>query len=112
MLIGFDNVGFSHIGFDSWVQGKVDTKPGELGESSPGHFESAIHVSTHFIITMEGKHEVVMSTYIRRLTCQHSILQAYRYFVIYQLLDEKKIEATILCLSGDVLAWFRWSNIR
>ncbi|KAL4589299.1 hypothetical protein LXL04_002205 [Taraxacum kok-saghyz] len=33
------------------------------------------------------------------------ILQAERYFAIYQLIDEEKLEAAILSLSGDALAW-------
>ncbi|XP_042758298.1 uncharacterized protein LOC122198198 [Lactuca sativa] len=40
------------------------------------------------------------------------ILQAERYFAIYQLLDEEKITAAVLALSGDALAWYRWSNQR
>lgn len=38
------------------------------------------------------------------------ILQAERYFAIYQLINEEKMEAAILSLQGDALAWFRWSN--
>ncbi|KAL4558953.1 hypothetical protein LXL04_031079 [Taraxacum kok-saghyz] len=38
------------------------------------------------------------------------ILQAERYFAIYQLLNEEKMEAAVLSLGGDALAWFRWSN--
>ncbi|KAL4568842.1 hypothetical protein LXL04_024459 [Taraxacum kok-saghyz] len=38
------------------------------------------------------------------------ILQAERYFVIYQLIDEEKLEAAILSLSGDALAWYRWAD--
>lgn len=38
------------------------------------------------------------------------ILQAERYFAIYQLLNEEKIEAAVLSLKGDALAWYRWSN--
>lgn len=38
------------------------------------------------------------------------ILQAERYFSIYQLIDEEKVEAEILSLNGDALAWYRWSN--
>lgn len=40
------------------------------------------------------------------------ILQAERYFAIYQLLDEEKITAAVLALSGDALSWYRWSNQR
>lgn len=40
------------------------------------------------------------------------VLQAERYFAIYQLLDEEKITAAVLCLNGDALAWYRWSNQR
>ncbi|KAL4575031.1 hypothetical protein LXL04_021871 [Taraxacum kok-saghyz] len=38
------------------------------------------------------------------------ILQAERYFTIYQLIDEEKIEAAVLSLNGDALAWYRWTN--
>ncbi|KAL4558785.1 hypothetical protein LXL04_036987 [Taraxacum kok-saghyz] len=38
------------------------------------------------------------------------ILQAERYFAIYQLINEEKLEAAILSLSGDALAWYRWSD--
>ncbi|KAL4588357.1 hypothetical protein LXL04_001241 [Taraxacum kok-saghyz] len=38
------------------------------------------------------------------------ILQAERYFAIYQLIDEEKLEAAVLSLSGDALAWYRWSD--
>lgn len=40
------------------------------------------------------------------------ILLAERYFAIYQLLDEERITAAVLSLSGDALAWYRWSNHR
>lgn len=38
------------------------------------------------------------------------ILQAERYFAIYGLINEEKVEAVVLSLSGDALAWFRWSD--
>ncbi|KAL4564788.1 hypothetical protein LXL04_028859 [Taraxacum kok-saghyz] len=38
------------------------------------------------------------------------ILLAERYFAIYQLINEKKLEAAILSLSGDALSWYRWSD--
>ncbi|KAL4574682.1 hypothetical protein LXL04_021518 [Taraxacum kok-saghyz] len=38
------------------------------------------------------------------------ILQAERYFAIYQLIDEEKVEVAVLSLSGEALAWFRWSD--
>ncbi|KAL4560945.1 hypothetical protein LXL04_033102 [Taraxacum kok-saghyz] len=38
------------------------------------------------------------------------ILQSERYFAIYQLIEEEKVEATILCLSGDTLSWYHWSR--
>lgn len=37
------------------------------------------------------------------------ILQAERYFAFYQLNNGEKLEAAILALSGDALAWYRWS---
>ena len=40
------------------------------------------------------------------------ILQAERYFAIYQLINEEKIEAAVLSLNGDALAWFRWASKR
>ncbi|KAL4565224.1 hypothetical protein LXL04_029310 [Taraxacum kok-saghyz] len=38
------------------------------------------------------------------------ILQDERYFAIYGLLDEEKIETTILSLGGEALSWFQWSS--
>lgn len=38
------------------------------------------------------------------------ILQAERYFTIYQLNNGEKLEAAILALSGDALSWYRWSH--
>lgn len=38
------------------------------------------------------------------------ILQAERYFAIYQLLDGEKVEAAVLSLNRDALSWFRWSD--
>lgn len=37
-------------------------------------------------------------------------MQAERYFAIYQLINEEKLEAAILSLSGDALSWYRWSD--
>ncbi|KAL4592966.1 hypothetical protein LXL04_005975 [Taraxacum kok-saghyz] len=38
------------------------------------------------------------------------ILQAERYFAVYQLINEEKIEAAVLSLKGEALSWFRWSE--
>ncbi|KAL4562596.1 hypothetical protein LXL04_026622 [Taraxacum kok-saghyz] len=38
------------------------------------------------------------------------ILQSERYFAIYQLIEEEKVEAAILSLSGEALSWFHWSS--
>ncbi|KAL4568635.1 hypothetical protein LXL04_024250 [Taraxacum kok-saghyz] len=38
------------------------------------------------------------------------ILQAERYFAIYQLINEEQIEAAILSLNGEAVSWYRWSN--
>ncbi|KAL2465358.1 Uncharacterized protein Adt_41209 [Abeliophyllum distichum] len=38
------------------------------------------------------------------------IYKAKRYFAINQIADEERMEATVVCLDGEALAWFQWEK--
>ncbi|KAL2460735.1 Mediator of RNA polymerase II transcription subunit 25 [Abeliophyllum distichum] len=40
------------------------------------------------------------------------IYKAERYFAINQIVDKKRMEAIVVCLDGEALAWFQWEKKR
>lgn len=40
------------------------------------------------------------------------IFRAKRYFVINRLTGAEKLEAAVISLDGDALAWFQWEDRR